>query len=72
MRTSTSRSITSSLLTVLACIAALTQMASAIIPSGPLELDGNVTTADNHDWDQVFAGAPANALISNFLTDAVN
>ena len=72
MRISTSRSITSSLLTVLACIAALTQMASALISSGPLELDGNVTTAGTHDWDQVFAGAPANALISNFLTDAVN
>jgi len=51
----------------------------------PLELDGNVTTASTHDWDQVFAdagspaasgtfskGATSAALAGGFFTDKVN
>jgi uncharacterized repeat protein (TIGR01451 family) len=55
-------------------------------PAAPLELDGNVTTATSHDWDQVFAdaspltngdgtftqGPTSGALAGSFFTDAVN
>src|SRR5438477_6123838 len=55
-------------------------------PATPLELDGNVTTATSHDWDQIFAdaqpltngdgtftdGPTSAALAGSFFTDAVN
>src|SRR5262245_51329705 len=56
------------------------QLEDRVTPSvtSVFELDGNVTTATTHDWDQVFADnnvtPPPNsgAVASAFVTDKVN